>query len=203
MEDTQYALQSIRKRRSGPSGELFSGFMETHTLWFVVSGSGDLYLDGARHPLKAKTVAYCPPGAIIDIRLAPESAAGLEVYELQVQVWELEERSGNRILFGKRLEELAPHILNEGVGLELPLDKLAEYAADYIFVSVWEENGGAEFARNVLASREWKELPAVRNGRIYPIDLELFKHNDPIAIEQQLMVQTELLTKVHKKTYYR
>ncbi|VTR47729.1 Uncharacterised protein [Actinobacillus pleuropneumoniae] len=48
-----------------------------------------------------------------------------------------------------------------------------------------------------MNSKEWRSLPAVRNGNVFLLDLELFKHNDPLALEQQLSIQTELLTNVH------
>lgn len=96
---------------------------------------------------------------------------------------------------------LAPHVLNEGLGLQLDMAQIADYAADYIFVSIWKEGGGEEHARRAMASNAWRSLPAVQNGRVYLIDLELFKHNDPIALELQLAIQTELLTKVHKNPH--
>jgi iron complex transport system substrate-binding protein len=100
-------------------------------------------------------------------------------------------------------EALAPFVLDEGVGLELSPGMLRHYAADHIFVTVWEEGGGAEYAKAIMSDPEWLELPAVRNGNVYVVQLDLFKHNDPIALEQQLDVQTEHLTKVHGKPHNR
>jgi iron complex transport system substrate-binding protein len=94
-------------------------------------------------------------------------------------------------------EPLADYVLGEGIGLELTPDMLAAHAADYIFVTVWEAGGGAAYAKRIMNSKEWRSLPAVRNGNVFLLDLELFKHNDPLALEQQLSIQTELLTNVH------
>lgn len=96
---------------------------------------------------------------------------------------------------------LAEHVLGEGVGLELTPDMLAAYAADYMFVTIWEGGGGAGYAERVMNSKEWRSLPAVRNGNVFFLDLELFKYNDPLALEQQLSILTELLTNVHRTAY--
>ena len=68
--------------------------METHTMLLVSKGSGDLYLNGVRHRLKAKAICYCPPGTIADIRRTPNSSVPLELYELQYDVWS--SRSGHQ-----------------------------------------------------------------------------------------------------------
>lgn len=96
---------------------------------------------------------------------------------------------------------LTEHVLGEGVGLELTPDKLAAYAADYMFVTIWEGGGGAGYAERVMNSKEWRSLPAVRNGNVFFLDLELFKYNDPLALEHQLSILTELLTNVHRTAY--
>lgn len=100
-------------------------------------------------------------------------------------------------------EPLAPHVMNPGIGLELSIDSLAGYAADHMFITVWNERGGDKRARSLMTSEEWAALPAVKNGNVYPIDLELFKYNDPIALEQQLDIQVKLLTKVHGTSHNR
>lgn len=98
-------------------------------------------------------------------------------------------------------EPLAEYVLGEGVGLELTPNMLAAYAADYMFVTIWEGGGGAGYAERVMNSKEWRSLPAVRNGNVFFLDLELFKYNDPLALEQQLSILTELLTNVHRTAY--
>lgn len=95
-------------------------------------------------------------------------------------------------------EPLTDYVLGEGIGLVLTPDMLAAHAADYIFVTVWEAGGGAAYAKRIMNTKEWRSLPAVRNGKVFLLDLELFKHNDPLALEQQLSIQTELLTNVHR-----
>lgn len=98
-------------------------------------------------------------------------------------------------------EPLAEHVLGDGIGLELTPDMLAAYAADYMFVTIWEAGGGAAYAERVMNGKEWRSLPAVRNGNVFFLDLELFKYNDPLALEQQLSILTKLLTNVHRTAY--
>ncbi|WP_176706759.1 ABC transporter substrate-binding protein [Paenibacillus hemerocallicola] len=90
-------------------------------------------------------------------------------------------------------QTLAEHVLGKGPGKEIPFDRLPQYAADHMFVSVWKEHGGEKQAKRLMESEQWRGLDAVRNNRIYDIDLDTFVWNDPLSIEKQLTVQTRLL----------
>jgi iron complex transport system substrate-binding protein len=90
-------------------------------------------------------------------------------------------------------QALAEHVLGKGPGKEIPFDRLPQYAADHMFVSVWKEHGGEMQAKRLMESEQWRGLGAVRNNRIYDIDLATFVWSDPLSIEKQLAVQTRLL----------
>lgn len=103
MEKMQYSLFGVHYIKLVHTEEAAGGFMETHTMLVVSKGSGDLYLNGVRHRLKAKAICYCPPGTIADIRRTPNSSVPLELYEWQYDVWEIKERTTSRIVYGKRI----------------------------------------------------------------------------------------------------
>ncbi|MEF3306880.1 helix-turn-helix domain-containing protein [Paenibacillus sp. GYB003] len=89
--------------------------------------------------------------------------------------------------------ELADFVLGKGPGKEIPFERFPQYAADHMFITVWNKHGGERRAKALMESEQWRMLDAVRNGRVYKIDLDTFVWNDPISIERQLAVQIRLL----------
>ncbi|RKD69512.1 iron complex transport system substrate-binding protein [Sinobaca qinghaiensis] len=75
----------------------------------------------------------------------------------------------------------------------LSLETLPDYAADHMFVTVYEE-GGVEEAEQLMESSIWKSLPAYQNDQIYMVPLEKFWFNDGVSLERQLDIQVEELT---------
>lgn len=77
---------------------------------------------------------------------------------------------------------------------QLSLEQLSVYVgdADYLFLS--DEGEGTE---QLKATSVWKSLPAVKNGNVVEFSKDQFFYFDPISIEGQLDVITQLLAK-HK-----
>ncbi|GAA3406040.1 ABC transporter substrate-binding protein [Paenibacillus hodogayensis] len=75
---------------------------------------------------------------------------------------------------------------------KLSLEQLSDYVgdADYLFLS--DEGEGTE---QLKASSVWKSLPAVKNGKVIELSKAQFFYFDPISIEGQLDVITQLLSK--------
>ncbi|NGZ75631.1 AraC family transcriptional regulator [Saccharibacillus alkalitolerans] len=71
-------------------------------------------------------------------------------------------------------------------------ERFADYAADHMFLTVYAEDGDRDGER-LLDSPEWRALPAVREGRTYPVPLERFWFNDGLSILRQLDWLTERL----------
>lgn len=90
-------------------------------------------------------------------------------------------------------EVVKEQIVNGGAGLDISLESLPEMAADYMFVTVYDADGGGDRAKEILESAIWKSLPAYKNNRIYTLDINQFSAGDLISLEKQLEIQTDLL----------
>ncbi|MEC2291755.1 MULTISPECIES: iron-hydroxamate ABC transporter substrate-binding protein [Bacillus] len=83
--------------------------------------------------------------------------------------------------------------IDEGPGYtSISLEKLPDFAGDYIFIGPWESSGDDSA---VLNTSIWKNLGAVKNQHVYKIDPVGFYFSDPISLEGQLEFITENLTK--------
>lgn len=67
---------------------------------------------------------------------------------------------------------------------DLSLEKLADYAGDYIFTSAW--SGDDADPEVVYGTNIWKGLPAVKNNRVFKLDAKSSYFNDPVSLEAQL-----------------
>lgn len=103
-------------------------------------------------------------------------------------------RSGWPLYSGLRLLPLLQvrRMMEQGIHFRqhIPIDLLTEYAADSDYIFVIHETEGIEH----VANREiWQQLHAVRHGRVFELGHERFSYFDPISIESQLELLTELL----------
>jgi len=76
-------------------------------------------------------------------------------------------------------------VLGKGEGVvHLSLERLPEYAGDYIFTSNWGwDNGDPEV---VYGSTIWNNLPAVKENRVFFINPDGSYYNDAVSMEAQL-----------------
>lgn len=113
----------------------------------------------------------------------------LQPYAKGIYAWGNKGGRGGEILYDD-LGLKAPDIINEtliegeGFGGDLSLEKLPDYAGDYIFTSNWGWDDGD--ANVVYNSAVWKSLDAVKNDRVFWIDPKGSFYNDPISLEAQL-----------------
>lgn len=113
----------------------------------------------------------------------------LQPYAKGIYAWGNKGARGGEILyrdFGLKAPSLIQKDLidGEGTGASLSLEKLPEYAGDYIFTSNWGWDDGNPDV--VYESNIWKGLPAVKNKQVYFINTEGSFYNDPISLEAQL-----------------
>ncbi|OWR29961.1 hypothetical protein CDO73_12855 [Saccharibacillus sp. O23] len=113
----------------------------------------------------------------------------LQPYAKGIYAWGNKGGRGGEILYDD-LGLKAPDIIREtliegdGFGGDLSLEKLPDYAGDYIFTSNWGWDDGD--ANVVYDSPVWKSLDAVKNDRVFWIDPKGSFYNDPISLEAQL-----------------
>ncbi|OWA33397.1 hypothetical protein B9G55_22255 [Saccharibacillus sp. O16] len=113
----------------------------------------------------------------------------LQPYAKGIYAWGNKGGRGGEILYDD-LGLKAPDIIREtlidgeGFGGDLSLEKLPDYAGDYIFTSNWGWDDGD--ANVVYKSSVWKSLDAVKNNRVFWMDPKGSFYNDPISLEAQL-----------------
>lgn len=93
----------------------------------------------------------------------------------------------------KAPEAIQKEAIDSGQGwASLSLEKLPDYAGDFIFTSPWTGDNADPEA--VYGSSIWKGLPAVQNNRVYRIVREGSFFSDPVSMEGQLKFIVESLT---------
>ncbi|REK75122.1 ABC transporter substrate-binding protein [Paenibacillus paeoniae] len=79
------------------------------------------------------------------------------------------------------------------LGMDISMELLPEYAsADRLFVVKFDNDPG--FLDQVLESSLWKNLPAVKNNRVYVLESALWFPLDALSLDQQLDDVVKLLT---------
>lgn len=94
--------------------------------------------------------------------------------------------------FGVAMPEAAKRTFEPGKGFSLiSPESLPELAGDYIFAAPWL--GDAAGAATVYDSPIWKGLPAVKEGRVFHVDYDIFTFSDPYSWEGQLEIIVDKL----------
>ncbi|MCG7316985.1 ABC transporter substrate-binding protein [Brevibacillus laterosporus] len=99
----------------------------------------------------------------------------------------------------KPVEKVKKEIFPTGQGKDISLELLSEYAADHMFISVYEPDGGAERAKEIMSSPIWKNLEAVKHNHVYMLDSKKFWMTDGLNLEKQLDIIVDLLVNKNKK----
>ncbi|MFF2483125.1 ABC transporter substrate-binding protein [Paenibacillus sp. NPDC058071] len=79
------------------------------------------------------------------------------------------------------------------LGMDISMEMLPQFAsADRLFVVQFDN--GPEFLKQVLESSLWKDLPAVKNNKVYTLQNALWFPLDVLSLDQQLDDAVKLLT---------
>ncbi|QOS81501.1 ABC transporter substrate-binding protein [Paenibacillus sp. JNUCC31] len=70
--------------------------------------------------------------------------------------------------------------------IHVPLAEIHLYAADHIFIDYARESSEQHAVDKLFAQESWNALSAVREGRLYEIDSNMFYGFDPISVMEQL-----------------
>jgi ABC-type Fe3+-hydroxamate transport system, periplasmic component len=82
---------------------------------------------------------------------------------------------------------------NNENGLNISLEKLSDFAsADRLFLVTFDND--PDFAKQVNESSLWKNLPAVKNGKVYSVDPDLWFSYDVMSFSAQLDDAIKLLS---------
>ncbi|MCY9513098.1 ABC transporter substrate-binding protein [Paenibacillus apiarius] len=146
----------------------------------------DRYLEKVRQA-KERLEGHLEPG---------ETVALYEIREDRIGIWDRTARGAFNLYDMLGLtppERVQQEVLQPGTHLFITEAALPEYAADVMFV-VYESNGSyPDLNKQVANSNVWRNLPAARHNRIYPLKLEEFWCCDALSLERQLDKQVDLL----------
>ncbi len=77
--------------------------------------------------------------------------------------------------------------------LQLSLEALPQYAADYMFLTSYDPEHKGTALKNLRQSPVWKDLPAVKEHRVFYNDFNTFYPYDPISITKQIDLFVDML----------
>ncbi|OBZ15499.1 MULTISPECIES: ABC transporter substrate-binding protein [Bacillales] len=90
-----------------------------------------------------------------------------------------------------------PHISKstEEQTIQLSLEALPEYGADYMFLTTYDPEKKGEELEKLKASGVWRGLKASKNNNLFYNDFDTFYRYDPIAIMGQIDLFVDMLVK--------
>ena len=88
---------------------------------------------------------------------------------------------------------------NEEQTLQLSMEVLPEYAADYMFLTTYDPENKGEALNNLKDSSIWQGLDAMKNNRVFYNDFDTYYRYDPIAIYEQIDLFVDMLIERNKE----
>ena len=77
--------------------------------------------------------------------------------------------------------------------LQLSMEVLPEYAADYMFLTTYDPENKGEALKELKGSSIWQGLDAMKNNRIFYNDFDTFYRYDPIAVYEQIDLFVDMI----------
>lgn len=112
------------------------------------------------------------------------------IYELtdKGELWIFGDNAGRggQALYNALGLEMPHNKDHEEQTLQLSMEVLPEYAADYMFLTTYDPDNKGEALENLKESSIWQGLDAMKNNRIYYNDFDTFYRYDPIAVYEQI-----------------
>ncbi|GAS82626.1 AraC family transcriptional regulator [Paenibacillus amylolyticus] len=76
---------------------------------------------------------------------------------------------------------------------EISAEAVRQYAGDHVFVMLPEDIVAREATEMLMKSPSWKNLSAVQNGRVYPVEESIWNVGDALTSDRLLTLLPELL----------
>ncbi|MBN2984064.1 iron-hydroxamate ABC transporter substrate-binding protein [Cohnella algarum] len=128
------------------------------------------------------------------------------IYELtdKGELWTFGDNAGRggQALYNALKLKMPEKNSNDNQTLQLSMELLPEYAADYMFLTVYDPEKKGEALENLQASAVWSNLDAVKNNHLFMNDFDTFYRYDPIAITEQIDLFVDMIverTEANKK----
>ncbi|HJF31876.1 MAG TPA: ABC transporter substrate-binding protein [Sporosarcina psychrophila] len=126
-----------------------------------------------------------------------DADATFGIYELtdKGELWIFGDNAGRggQALYNA-LELNMPHENNnEEQTVQLSMEVLPEYAADYMFLTTYDPEKKGEALKNLKDSSIWMGLDAMKNNQVFYNDFDMYYRYDPIAIYEQIDLFVDML----------
>ncbi|MEK5068764.1 ABC transporter substrate-binding protein [Sporosarcina sp. FSL K6-1508] len=126
-----------------------------------------------------------------------DADATFGIYELtdKGELWIFGDNAGRggQALYNA-LELNMPHENNnEEQTVQLSMEVLPEYAADYMFLTTYDPEKKGEALKNLKDSSIWMGLDAMKNNQVFYNDFDTYYRYDPIAIYEQIDLFVDML----------
>lgn len=95
----------------------------------------------------------------------------------------------------KAPEIIEKEVMNGEGWKEISYEVLPEYAADYMFLTVYDPEGIGQSLKKLQNLSIYQNLEAVKNNKFFVNDFDQFYRYDPIAIREQVKLFAEMLGK--------
>ncbi|MBS4209323.1 ABC transporter substrate-binding protein [Bacillus sp. FJAT-50079] len=130
----------------------------------------------------------------------PEATFG--IYELtdKGDLWIFGDNAGRggQALYNALKLKMPHKNKNEEQTLQLSMEVLPEYAADYMFLTTYDPENKGEALKNLKASSVWQGLDAIKNNLIFYNDFDTYYRYDPIAIYEQIDLFVDMIIESSK-----
>ena len=83
--------------------------------------------------------------------------------------------------------------------VQLSMETLPEYDADYMFLTFYNPENNSDALKNLKESAVWKGLPAFKNNQIFFNDFDTFYRYDPIAVKAHINMFVDMIIKRHEE----
>ncbi|MGG6312321.1 ABC transporter substrate-binding protein [Paenibacillus macerans] len=130
-----------------------------------------------------------------------ETVGTYSIWAKNFWVWPKTRDAGYNLyeMFGLKPQDKIEKEVFPGAGADISLEVLPDYAADHMFVTVYEPDGGAERAQEVMNGPVWKNIPAVKNNHVYLLNYKEFWMVDGLNLEKQLDILVDLIVSQNQK----
>ncbi|WP_420826585.1 ABC transporter substrate-binding protein [Sporosarcina limicola] len=132
-----------------------------------------------------------------------DANATFGIYELtdKNELWIFGDNAGRggQALYNA-LELNIPHEnKNEEQTLQLSMEVLPEYAADYMFLTTYDPEKKGQALKSLKDSSIWQGLDAMKNNQVFYNDFDTYYRYDPIAIYEQIDLFVNMLIERNKE----
>ncbi|MFF2016418.1 ABC transporter substrate-binding protein [Paenibacillus sp. NPDC058177] len=119
------------------------------------------------------------------------------IYELtdKGELWIFGDNAGRggQVLYNALKLKMPEKNKNDNQTLQLSMELLPEYAADYMFLTTYDPEKKGDKLKELKDSPVWKGLPAAKNNHLFYNDFDTYYRYDPIAITAQIDLFVDMI----------